>query len=268
MNIAATIAERHRRGRIAWFFDLDGTLIHAEPGKNAGVAADIDLQKLLNALNCQAAGSVAVITGRPRIFVEETLPGRRFGAGVEHGALLQEKLYDPWINRSPLDAQKITSIRAVLQDRIKGVAGAQVEDHKHGTLTIEFTRAADPERLGDTLATAINEWIATQPGLALDVIKAVVPGNCVIEVLPQNLGKASAVDHFMALRDFSGKLPVFCGDSEGDRKAMEHVKALGGFAIGIGPKAPACADIRFDTVAQMRAFLLHAINPAHPAPRP
>lgn len=244
-----------RRAGVAWFFDLDGTLIHAEPGKNAGIPADPVLEDMLNKLSARSGGAVAVVTGRPRIFVESLLPRRAYASGVEHGAILQDRPDGPWHRRSQVSKETLDKIRAVLEDRIRGIAGAQVEDHKEGTLTIEFTRAANPEKLGDELEAAVREYLAAHATAPIDVLKAIVPGNCVIELLPQGAGKAAAVDHLMAAAPFAGKIPVFCGDSAGDAGAMARVRELGGIAIGIGPKAPACRDIHFADVRAMRAFI-------------
>ena len=254
-DIALRLLNAHSQRRVAWFFDLDGTLIHAKPGENAGVPQDADLQDMLNTLSAQARGAVAVITGRPRVFVESLLPRRNYASGVEHGAILQEIPQGEWKRRSKVTKETLDKIRAVLEDRIRGIDGAQVEDHKEGTLTLEFTAAANPEKLGDELEAAVKAYLATQDGAPIEVLKAVVPGNCVIELLPQGAGKAAAVDHLMAAAPFAGRLPVFCGDSAGDAGAMARVKELGGIAIGIGPKAPACRDIHFADVKAMRAFL-------------
>lgn len=252
---------------VAWFFDLDGTLIHAEPGKNAGIPADPALQDMLNKLSARSGGAVAVVTGRPRVFVESLLPQRAYASGVEHGAILQEKPDGPWHRRSQVSKESLDKIRAVLEDRIRGIAGAQVEDHKEGTLTVEFTRAANPEKLGDELESAIREYLSAHATAPIEVLKAITPGNCVIELLPQGAGKAAAVDHLMASAPFAGKIPVFCGDSAGDAGAMARVRELGGLAIGIGPKAPACRDIHFADVKAMRTFMAR-ITSGPVAPRP
>lgn len=261
----AALAAAHRRVRVAWFFDLDGTLIHAEPGRNDGIAADVVLQDMLNTLSTQSRGAVAVVTGRPRVFVEGLLPRRDYASGVEHGAILQEIPQGAWARRSKVTKETLDKIRAVLEDRIRGIAGAQVEDHKEGTLTIEFTRAANPEKLADELEAAVKAYLDAQGGAPIDVLKAVVPGNCVIELLPQGAGKAAAVDHLMASAPFAGRIPVFCGDSAGDAGAMARVKEIGGIAIGIGPKAPACRDIHFADVRTMRAFIARLSAEPKPA---
>lgn len=266
------LLHHHQRRGVAWFFDLDGTMITAPAGENAIVAADRDLQKMLNRLSVQAGGAVAVITGRPRLFVDSLIPRRNFASGVEHGALLQENNQtDPWQRRSKASKAELDELRAVLERQISGIAGAQVEDHKEGTLTVEFTRAARPDDLADRLEDAIRRHLAQRAAAGtatpIDVLRATVPGNYVIELLPAGAGKAPAVDHLMATARFAGKIPVFCGDSKGDEAAMMRVRALGGIAIGVGPKAPACSDVHFADVAAMRAFIATVTSrPVPPAP--
>jgi trehalose 6-phosphate phosphatase len=264
---AAHVFAQHRRGGVAWFFDLDGTLIHAKPGENANVPADHALQDLLNILTAQSGGALSVITGRPRVFVEALLPRRDFASGVEHGAILQELPQGEWKRRSKVSKETLDKIRAVLEDRIRHIPGAQVEDHKEGTLTVEFTQAANPDTLADELESAIRAYLVAQGGEPIDVLRATVPGNYVIELLPQGAGKAPAVDHLMAAAPFAGKIPVFCGDSKGDEGAMQRVKELGGIAIGIGPKAPVCRDIHFADIHAMRAFLTRVTAGTAPRPR-
>lgn len=267
-DIADRLTGLHGTGGVAWFFDLDGTLIHAKPGENANVPADQALQSLLNMLTAQSGGALAVVTGRPRVFVESLLPRRDFASGVEHGAILQEIPQGPWHRRSKVTKETLDRIRSVLEARIRNIPGAQVEDHKEGTLTVEFTAAANPDKLADELEAAIKSYLAAQGGEPIDVLKATVPGNYVIELLPQGAGKAAAVDHLMATARFAGKIPVFCGDSAGDEGAMQRVRQLGGIAIGIGPKAPACRDIHFADITAMRTYLSLAAARAAEPPRP
>lgn len=263
------LLQEHNKGRAAWFFDLDGTLIHAKPGENVNVPPDRTLQAMLNKLADRTGGAVAIITGRPRIFVETLLPLRNYPTGVEHGAILQEKPRGAWTRRSKVEKEELDEIRALIEAEIKNIAGAQIEDHKQGTLTVEFTQAANPDALADRLEaqlrTIMQARAARGDRAPIDILRATVPGNYVIELLPQGVGKAQAVDHLMATASFKGKIPVFCGDSQGDEGAMRRVRELGGIAIGIGPKAPTCRDVHFADVAAMRAFITHAVR--MPAPK-
>lgn len=247
----------HAQGKLAWFFDLDGTLTNTKPGVHTGVPADLALEDTLNTLADQAGGALAVVTGRPDIFVKTILPGSRFPAATEHGAVLSRHAGDE--ARLRVGQRDLSSVKIDIESQISHIGGAYVEDHKQASLTIQFTDAADPAAHIDFLKRLADSIVANpdhhDPADPLYAVAHCVPGNHVVEILPVSADKGAAVLHLMDEPEFKGKTPVFFGDSEGDRKGMVAAKEAGGFAIGIGPAAPECADIRLTDHEQLRAFL-------------
>lgn len=257
----------HRRG-LAWFFDLDGTLVHATPGVHTGVKRDHLLEGTLNLLHRQAGGALAVITGRPDIFTHALFARASFAVATEHGAVV--RLPGASVPQVRGRARDFAEIRRQIETKLGNLPGVYVEDHKIASLTVQFTEAADPMALAARI-TAVAEQVANDPAFQdaqdpLIVVSAPVPGNCVVDILSRNAEKSSAVDYFMRQAAFAGKKPIFFGDSEGDRRAMDLCKSLGGYAVGIGPKAPACADIVLGSVREARAWLA-TISIKPPAPR-
>ena len=257
----------HSRGQLAWFFDLDGTLVKSKPGVHTGVSADTELETTLNALASQSGGALAVVTGRPDIFVKALLPQSRFPSATESGAVLIDHGNDN--ARLRIAQRDLTKVRAQIEAQIAPIAGAYVEDYKRASLTIQFTDAADPPS-HITFIKSLAEKIAADPAHhdaadPLQVIAACVPGNYVVDIAPASADKGEAVKHFMSQAAFTGHVPVFFGDSEGDRKGMELCRHLGGIAVGVGPAAPECADIRLHDVPAARALLRKMADSRKPA---
>ncbi len=261
-HICELIKVSHEKGLIAWFFDLDGTLVRSTPGVHTEVEPDSKLQDILNDLHYQSGDATAVITGRPDVFVSGLMPERRFSSATEHGAIVcNDSESDLEVRCAPYD---FTAVRRLIEARIALIEGCYIEDHKRTTLTIQFSEVADPDRLAPDLIELLQSIADSpehnHPDDPLIVIAGNVKGNYVIDLVPRSADKAEAVKYFMAQNSFQGKVPVFCGDSAADESAMKLVKELGGYAIGVGDSAPACSDLHFKNIDEMRAYLTDIIS--------
>lgn len=268
------VEELAREGRLAVLTDLDGTLTKAPPGVHDTVTPDRELEDTLNVLYDRSGGAFVVITGRPQIFVANLMPGGRFPVATEHGAVISGSAAEQGSVRAA--RYDFNLISREISVRIAHIEGAYVEKHKTATLTLQFTGAADPESVREFMENLMEEAVRRHgdPSSSdpLKVVSGCVKGNYTIDIIPESADKAEAVRYYMGRPEMAGRVPVFCGDSGGDRTAMELVKSLGGAAIGVGPQAPACADIGLADVAAMRRFFRHIARlmpaPSGPAPRP
>jgi trehalose-phosphatase len=142
-----------------------------------------------------------------------------------------------------------------LRELAAGYPGAWVEDKRLG-LTLHY-RAADPHHVGELQARA--KQLLESFGEQLRVVEVAMA----LEITPA-LGwtKGSAV-RALAAHAGSGAVPLYAGDEANDRDALEAVAALGGVAIGVGPRAPSVAYFRLpDSAAFVKLLsgLLEAIE--------
>jgi trehalose-6-phosphatase len=91
----------------------------------------------------------------------------------------------------------------------------------------------------------------------LMLVNGNVPGNRVMELVPSTADKGQTIEWFYNEfpNIFEGKVPVMFGDSGGDETAMNEVLKRGGFAVGVGPKAPDVSNINLRNVDHAREFL-------------
>lgn len=265
--------DRHARGECAFFFDLDGSLVHAQPGLHIGYDADERLQRVLNRLDQQSGNAVAVVTGRPDIFVEQVFPGGNFFTATEHGVIVRERVGGPVLRSFSGDVDiKRLSVMVKQEMTRAGLRGDEcyVEDYKSGSLTAQFTEASDPKYAASVIKDVLNRIVASPENVGskmpLKLVDGNVPGNRVMDLVPDTADKGKTLEWFYTQHAnvFAGKIPVVLGDSGGDTTAMQYARSIGGIAIGVGPKAPKESQIRLHSVTEARNVFTtlaeHALN--------
>lgn len=259
-EIIRQIIEKSQKGDIAWLFDIDKTLAIKPPGQHSGFEPDNELHNMLEGLQTQNDGAVGLITGRPYMFIKTLLPDLKIFSATEHGAIVHCRLKEAELRSSKIP--DIERLQEKVIDEISGINGAQIEGYKTATMTVEFTRAANPFELGEKLEKTIKEYIASKPELSDNVraFNGSVPGNCYIEILHKDVDKGVAIEELMSRAEFEGKTPVYCGDSEPDRSGMKMAQDLGGYAIGVTEYAPEIADVNLDTYVEMRQLLREVLK--------
>ena len=58
----------------------------------------------------------------------------------------------------------------------------------------------------------------------------------VLEIKPQGITKATAVEAFMREPPFKGRTPVFVGDDLTDRDGLRLARGMGGISIAVGDR--------------------------------
>ena len=244
-DLESTAAEKLltliRTQSAAFFFDADGTLARFEPGNHDKAPHARDVEHILNDLHSNAQGAVAVITGRPKTFIDNAFPFRQFLAAGEHGAYTITPEGNVKFAGQDYDFHRIRSTVEKALDDFLIFNGAYVEDHKWATLTLQFTEAANPEQIVDDIKSILEaslDGIEQDESDPLRVEVSPAPGNFVGDILPASACKAKSMDLFMKDPAFAGKIPVAWGDSNGDSEMFRRAKELGGITVGVGPKAP------------------------------
>lgn len=227
--------------------DFDGTLAPIVP-RPEDARLDSALAPLLARLQ-GAVGCVAVISGRPRQFLQEQTPGLvNIGS---YGLELPEDLFRKCSPErfEPRRAQAaLARARALLEPVLP--AGARLEIKPFG-LVLHYRGAADG--FDEAAAANLIAGIAEECGLAL------VPGRRVMELKPHD-----AVDKGWALALLAARVEasavVFCGDDLGDIPAWRATRQLGqripALAVGIAsPELAVNALTGCDLVLSDRSLL-------------
>jgi trehalose-6-phosphatase len=64
----------------------------------------------------------------------------------------------------------------------------------------------------------------------------------------------------------AGAMPLYAGDEANDEDALAEAAALGGVALGIGPRAPATAQQRLASPEALAQFLAKLLQCGKPSP--
>ncbi len=235
----------------ALFLDIDGTLLELAPTPSE-VVVPPDLPGLLRALTHVLDGAVALVTGRSLADVDALFSPLALTAAGQHGAEI----------RLPNGATErlggADGVLAGLMAEIAAFAAARpgilVED-KGMTIAVHCRKVPQYQaELGQFLTD-----LAAKHSDRLETIR----GHRVFEIKPRSFNKRTAVEHFMRIAPFTGRLPLFIGDDRTDEDGFAAVRALGGHAIRVGPVDPGWATVatwRIADPACARAFLSHVVT--------
>jgi trehalose 6-phosphate phosphatase len=242
------VTGQHRPERpLVLLFDYDGTLA---PIVEHPRLAHLDrrTRRLLARLSRQPGVHVGILSGRMLEDLKQMvcLPGLSFAgtAGLEVELDGQRITHPNALRDRPQIRRVVERLRAALAD----YPGAWVED-KQIALTIHY-REVPPEHVEDLLgqvAETLRDWTGQL---------RVLEGPMAIEIMP-GIGwdKGDAVRMIVRHVGRRDSLPVYLGDGANDVPAMKAVVALGGIAVGIGPRAPRVAQFRLPSPAAVTALL-------------
>ncbi len=211
--------------RWALFLDVDGTLLGFRDDP-AEVASSAELNALLSRLAERLDGALALISGRPvhdidRVFSPLVLP-----AAGAHGLELRRHPDDPVEYRE--GAQLPDDAMDRLQTFVAGRPGVLLE-HKPQGVALHYRRAPAAGPAVVETMRAIGEDLG--PGFRL------MEGKMVCELMPAGRSKGKAIEDFMTVEPFAGRLPVFVGDDITDEAGFSVVNELGGHSIHVRESA-------------------------------
>ncbi len=243
---------------LALFFDYDGTLSPIVPHPELAVLTPQSRQ-LLRDLSGQGGVIVGVVSGRSLADLRERvgLSGLYY-AGCCGGELdLRGRvLRDPVAGRFQGMSEHI---QEVVGKHLTHYPGAWVEVKPVG-LSIHY-RAVDPAVV-ETFRQECRALLATVPGLLVRDVKMA------FEATPVGAwNKGTAIERFLA--DAGGDwFPVYAGDSDNDRPALEVVAWLGGTRLGVGEDCPDCIDFRVESPGELVHNYLHLLTQLGELPEP
>ncbi len=201
--------------------DFDGTLVEIAPRPDE-ILVDEKLPDLLQALQAQLDGRVAIVTGRTHADLTRYIDVTAFPVASSHGAEFSpagSKKADALIASDGL-----VPLRPVITERIRGLPGVYVEDK--GTAIAVHTRP-NPDAHPDLLDHLAGE-VRGHPEIHIS------EGKGIIEVRLAAENKGTALIRLMQLEGWEDAQPVMIGDDTTDNDGMAVAKRLGGFGIQVG----------------------------------
>ena len=87
----------------------------------------------------------------------------------------------------------------------------------------------------------------------------IVAGNAGLEFLPIGALKSAAIDRFLEIEPFNGRVPIFIGDDVSDESGFTFVNQTGGLSIRVRPRGATEARHTLPDVAAVRGWLAKAV---------
>jgi trehalose 6-phosphate phosphatase len=226
----------------ALFLDVDGTLLE--------IAARPDLVEVpawlpgLVARCAEERGeALALISGRSLGQLDRLFQPWRGAAAGLHGA---ERRRADGSFAPACASEAIARLRPRLADLARTGTGLAIED-KGAALALHYR--AVPEREAEILAFAERLSRAAAPGLRL------IEGKMVVEFVPAEADKGTAISAFLAEPPFRGRRPVFVGDDATDEDGFAAVDRHAGISVRVGPSGVTAAKYRLASVTAVLAWL-------------
>ena len=231
--------------RIAWFLDVDGTLLDlaATP---AAVRCDAPLRALLVRLQHSAGDAVALVSGRSTTAVDALFAPLRLPVAGQHG--VERRSMNGDLHNQPVDNASLVAVRSLVAAWMAPRAGLLLEDKGH-SLALHYRQAPAHE-------AEIREFLELMVAGGAGEL-SLQSGKMVLEIKPADADKGLAIRDFLGEVPFQGRVPVFLGDDQTDEAGFLMVNSLGGVSIKVGEGATA-ATRRLPDVSAVRVFLAAA----------
>ncbi|MBS2011301.1 MAG: trehalose-phosphatase [Deltaproteobacteria bacterium] len=205
-----------RHTPLAVLCDLDGTLVpFARSPEEA--RPDEDAVRIVTMLASMPGVFVAIVSGRPKDWLEAFFPGENVFLVAEHGA--QRRGAGAWENVAEHDPVPLATLAAELEALAKRHPGALLE-RKTTTVALHY-RNVKRGRRGELLIEAfgiIDRFLARHPAFER------LEGVLVAEVRPASVKKSSAVP-WMREKAGSGARLIAFGDDVTDEHMFQAVGA-------------------------------------------
>ena len=221
----------------ALLLDLDGSLIELAPSPEQIHVPDA-LLALLHTLRQQLHGALACISGRSYDNLSAWLGCAGIDLVGSHGAEIGSALA-PDVRWAEWAAQ-------CMQDLQTRFPPLLVEIKPHG-MAIHWRKCPQAEKLVELW---VNQHLSAFPE------HQATAGKCVVELHASRCNKGDAVTQLMRDKKYAQRLAIYIGDDTTDLAAFAAVKALGGWAIAVGPKTASAADFVLPHPAACQQWLL------------
>jgi trehalose 6-phosphate phosphatase len=202
------------------------------------------LLETLTVLRRKLGGACAVISGRGLADIDRLFAPLQFVAAGQHGSEARlETGSAPQIFAHHELA--LAAVIAEVQPLVTAHPGIHIE-YKGLTTAFHYRGALEQ---APALRAALAAAVARHEALQL------LDSHLCYDVRPHEANKGKAVERFMAVPPFAGRVPVYIGDDRTDEDGFAAALGLGGRAILVGPARPTRALERIDDPAALRAWL-------------
>lgn len=204
-----SLAQQYRTAqRRVLLLDYDGTLVPFF-GDPKLARPDTEVLDLLTALSADSANELAIVSGRPRVVLEEWFGHLPMALIAEHGAWLRPKAAD-WRLLKVITTGWKTQVRPILQLYVDRLPGALLEE-KEFSLVWHY-RQADPEQASQRAKELLDDLADYTRNIDVQVLE----GNKVIEIRNTGVSKGTAALEWLADRpvDFILAIGDDCTDED------------------------------------------------------
>jgi trehalose 6-phosphate phosphatase len=237
--------------RLAFFLDVDGTLLEIAPAPDA-VVVEPALLELLGALVERSHGAVALVSGRAITTLDQFFDPLVLPVAGLHG--FERRTADGTYLRKPLPAgELLAEARAKLKRLVSEVPDLLLED-KRFSLALHYRRVPHLEA---PLLVEVSSIVA-ELGPQFELQR----GRCVAEIRPASANKAAAIAEFMEEEPFCGRRPLCLGDDITDECAFDWVNRAGGLSIAVGVERDSHAKAHLHSVGAARMWLQRIVEAA------
>ncbi len=223
----------------ALFLDFDGTLVELAPGPDAIKPAE-NLAARLADLAERLDGRCALVSGRAIEDIETHIGPVAIAAAGSHGLEIRDSAGNP-IGARP------QGLPAVIERELREFATENDIDYEakpHGG-ALHYrsnpARGDDADRFAEMLALS-HGWAAQR-------------GKCVVELVPKDANKGSAVFALMQTSAFANARPFFIGDDLTDEAGFVACADLGGAGILVGERESTQARFQLPDVSSVHDWL-------------
>lgn len=238
----------------ALFLDIDGTLLDIAPTPDA-VVVPPGLLQVLESVHDALDGAAAFVSGRPIEWIDRLFRPLCWPAAGQHGAEIRLTKHDPV--QPTVEVPDLSALRARAAAIAASIPGVLVEEKSFG-IALHYRKV--PEQ-GPLLHQRVEAMLRE---LKSDL--QLLPGKMVLEIKAVAAWKERAVEIFMEVEPFRGRLPVVIGDDQTDEGAFRAARRRGGLAIQVGPGESSVATGYADNPATVRAWLAHIPEALQRAP--
>jgi trehalose 6-phosphate phosphatase len=227
----------------ALFLDIDGTLLDIAAAPEA-VVIPPTLPPALAAASAALGGALALVSGRPIEWIDRVFAPLCLPTAGQHGAEIRLAGDKP--------VQVIVKVPNLAPVRLRAAAiaaalpGVLLEEKTFG-VAIHYRNVPH----------AATELRSRMKRLVLELGDKfeLLSGKMVLEIRSAMAWKERAVEAFMEVPPFVGRVPVFIGDDTTDHDAFRAARRRGGHAVQVGPGPEGIADWSVDDPGTIRAWL-------------